>query len=120
MKIKSEWIDRMQSNEIIELTKITMPIKIGYYLKRVLSKLREESKPFFEQKQIIIDKHKTSESNGNIHIGNMAAYLLELNELHQQEIDMPIEAIKVNIDDLPDLSVTQIEFIEPFINISEE
>lgn len=119
MKIKSQLIERLQEEDIKSLSKLMMPVKISYFLSRAMSKLRSESESYFAQRKIILDRHKESESNGQVKIApeNLHAFMKEMKELQDTEIEIPIEKMDIKLDDLPDISVAQIEFIEHFFNI---
>jgi hypothetical protein len=114
MKIKNQLFEKMMDRHILELQRIPMPIKISYYLKDIMGMLGKESKPFFEKKKEIISRHQNGDK---IPPENTAAFLKEVNEIYNEEIELDIQKLNIRIDDLPNLSVMQIDFIETFFNI---
>ena len=115
MKIKNMWFEKMVDRHISELQRMSMPIKISYYLKNVMVIMQKEAKPFFEKKKEIMSNH--SNGNGKIPPENSMAFLKEMNDIYNEEIEVEINKMDIRIDDLPNLSIAQIDFIEPFFNI---
>ena len=117
MKIKSDCFEKLNDKEIIDLQRMKLPIRISYFLKRIMAKIVDESKPYFDQKKIIADKYKNG--NEDIPPESRGLFLKDLSELWTMEVDLLIEKQDVRIDDLPEMSVVQIEFIENFFNIKD-
>jgi len=107
-------LERLNEKEIVDLQTIRMPAKISYILKNAMAELGKASKPFFEQKRVIVDKYR---ENGKIPPEHVKSLLQELKVLHDEEIEMPMEKLDISIEHLPDLSILQIDFIELFFNI---
>jgi len=115
MKIKNMWFEKMVDGHISELQRMPMPIKISYYLKNIMGMLGKEAKPFFERKKEIVGRHQNGD--GKIPPENAMAFMKEMNEIYNEEIELDIQKLNIKIEDLPDLSIMQIDFIEPFFNI---
>jgi len=113
MKIKYMWFEKM--NEMSELQKVVMPARTSFFLKNVMAIMQKEAKPFFEKKKEIMSNH--SNGNGKIPPENSMAFLKEMNDIYNEEIEVEISKMDIRIDDLPNLSIAQIDFIEPFFNI---
>ena len=118
MKIKSDCFEKLNDKEIINLQRMKLPIRISYFLKRIMAKIVDESKPYFEQKKIIADKYMNE--LGDIPPEKMKLFVSDLKEMWETEIDLLIEKQDVRIDDLPEMSVVQIEFFELFFDIKLE
>lgn len=121
MKIKNEIFESLNEIGVINLKRIEIPREQSYFLKRVMADIIEKSKPYFEEKQIIIDQYKISK-NGSAFIPPdlLPVYLTELSRLQNIEIELNFEKMDLMMEDLPDkISGVQIDFLETFFNIKE-
>lgn len=105
----------------LELLHKPMPVKITYALARAFEKMKVEQAAYNEAKQIIIKKHNMKpDRNGMIDIGSNPEFAKEIMELQNQEINLGMEKININLNDLPDLSLTEMQFLMYFVNITKE
>ena len=118
MKVKSLWFEKLNDQEIDNIARLKFPIKLSYHISRAMKKLREEAKTYVEQKKTVFDEHKNGENK--IKPEEMHMFLKKVSELCDMEVEISgIDKHEVNMDDLPDMSVLQLEFLEPFLNIKE-
>lgn len=118
MKIKTVWFENLVDIEIKNLQKVKFPIRIGYHIKTVVQELREKSKAYFDQKQEILKEH--SDEDDKLKPEEQHIAIRKITELCEIETDVNIIPMKISINDLPDMSVSQLEFIEPFFDITME
>ena len=112
MKLKKMHLEKV--NEIASIANMQFPFQISYFLKNMIEIVVKESKPFFERKKAIVEKYR---ENGKIPPEHAKPFLQELESLHNEEIDIEAEKIDVSIKLMPNMSISQILFIEQFINI---
>lgn len=116
MKIKSLWFERLNGNGINELMEKQMPIKLAYHMRRVFTALRHESKAYYDQKKELFEKY---EVNGKVPDQNLMPFSFEVGKICEVEVELNITPYKLKLEDLPDMSVIQFEFIEPFLEIEQ-
>jgi len=118
IKVTGAMIEALTEHQ--ELLSKTMPVAITVTLTRAISKMREESKAYLEARETLMKKHKIKpNTDGKINILKHPEFLKELLELQAQKIELGMKKIDVNLKDLPDLSISEMEFIMPFLNIKE-
>lgn len=114
MKIKSLWLEKLNDPEIQDLMKIKFSSVLTYHIKRVAMNLRQQSQAYYEQKNEIIEKYKT---DGKIPDEHLLVVTMKIAKLCDVDIDINIDPYEVRLEDLPEISVIQFEFIEPFLTI---
>lgn len=117
MKLKSLWFEKLNGQDINDILKMQFPIKLAYHLKRVFTTLRSESKAYYDQKKELFDKYGV---NGKVPDKNLLPFTMEVSQLCEVEVDLNITPYQIKLEELPDMSVLQFEFIEPFLEIDNK
>jgi len=105
--------------------------KVQYRIARAFDAIRQKSKPYKEQKQKLIEEYaerkdgkivRTQVHGGReiVNIVDMQKYNEEMEKLQEEKVDLGLWRIEADLDkDLPELSVEQMSFIDPFIIVKE-
>jgi len=103
-----------------------LPIKTSIEISKLIKKLEEEIEIFNENLKRIEEKYVPKDENGNvIYIDEeKGTYrptdpekrMKEINELYELEVEIPIEKIKIKIDDNFKISPKDIMLLREFID----
>lgn len=105
IKIKiEEMADSVDS--LGELTKVSLPIKVSYWISRLITKVNRELKHFSEQRDKLIESLGEQKEDGEYRVtkDKLSEYKDKLHEMMQVEIE--IEGIdKISIQDLGNIQI---------------
>jgi len=117
MKISNSWFELFRKKDVVELLEMRMPVSISYSLRQYLMILNERSKAYFQEKKKIVDRYR----NGTKIDPEKAEYFLkELAELQALEFEVDVNKKELDINTLPNISVTQLEFMELFFDFVDK
>lgn len=117
MEIRNIWFEALRKKDVQELLEMKMPVTISYLLRQSLMTLNNNAQAYFGEKKKIIDKYR----NGTkIDPEKSEDMLRELAELQAIRIEVDITKKELDINTLPDISVTQLEFMELFFDFVDK
>ena len=146
IKVKNVYCERLGDNITQQILNRSFPVKTGYWISRIIEKIRQESKIYFEEKDKLIKKHedvkKAEEEKkkgdcdkcgrkgelpaGQTLLKDVQIFQKELLELQAIDINLEIEKVKVDLDELgkwfkenneKELTIGEMEYLIPFLEI---
>jgi len=133
MKITNGMLEGLTRTDVLTrlLNCETLPVKVSYQLAK-LSKLLDESLKFYlQEKNKILDRYCKKDDNGKFIVVDNSLVVQEgkeeqfhstMREMFEIENDIPMERVKINLDDIPKgiVSPANFAFLELFIEFVVE
>ncbi len=135
VKIKNSFFELTRFNKLVvqNIVNKDFPFKIGYWIGYFFNKVNQESVFYFKEKEKLFEKYaekdkkgkiKTEKETQNIVFKDRRSFNEDLIKLQRIEIEIPVNKIKVNLNDLEEkrilLKPLEFDFINPIFDVQEE
>ena len=130
--VKNHYCELLNGSVAQRVLDEEFPVKVGYWTSRAIAKLRREAKFYWEKRNELVEKYKkegseeiekdkddATKADATVELTDPKAFRKDLLELQDIDIDLGINLIKVNLEELPELTLAELEFLLPFFDVQE-